>query len=159
MHQLHQLPSLSHPPPLRPMDKALRKRSTLPHTTRENHTQQGMSLMSTSSFHRKTSRPVIQFNGGMRAGNSFLISIASPVIFSQSLVRISLHVLCLEHDPDFFWVISGSAVAVERIFSGGRDTISLRRASLKAETISKLMIIKHRLRLAREEAEKLAKGR
>lgn len=43
----------------------------------------------------------------------------------------------------------GSAVAVERIFSGGRDTISLRRASLVPETIRVLMLVKQRLRLAR----------
>jgi hypothetical protein len=43
----------------------------------------------------------------------------------------------------------GSAVAVERIFSGGRDTISLRRASLIPDTIRVLMLVKHRLRLAR----------
>ncbi|KAJ7606516.1 hypothetical protein B0H17DRAFT_967807, partial [Mycena rosella] len=41
------------------------------------------------------------------------------------------------------------AVAVERIFSGGRDTIGLRRASLKAETIQTLMFVNARLRLAR----------
>ena len=44
----------------------------------------------------------------------------------------------------------GSSVAVERIFSGGRDTISLRRSSLKPETICTLMLLKNRLRLARE---------
>jgi hypothetical protein len=44
----------------------------------------------------------------------------------------------------------GSAVAVERIFSGGRDTIGLHRASLKAETIQTLMFVKARLRLARK---------
>jgi hypothetical protein len=38
---------------------------------------------------------------------------------------------------------------VERIFSGGRDTIGLRRASLKAETIQMLMLVKARLRMAR----------
>lgn len=43
----------------------------------------------------------------------------------------------------------GSAVAVERIFSGGRDTISLRRASLQPGTIRTLMSLKQRLRLAR----------
>jgi hypothetical protein len=43
----------------------------------------------------------------------------------------------------------GSAVAVERIFSGGRDTIGLRRASLKADTIRTLMFVKARLRMAR----------
>jgi hypothetical protein len=43
----------------------------------------------------------------------------------------------------------GSAVAVERIFSGGRDTVSLRRASLHADTIRILMLVKKRLHLAR----------
>ena len=44
----------------------------------------------------------------------------------------------------------GSAVAVERIFSGGRDTILLRRASLKPETIRTLMLVKQCLWLTRE---------
>ncbi|KAF7372351.1 Transposase-like protein [Mycena venus] len=56
------------------------------------------------------------------------------------LYRLAHNVLC----------IPGSAVAVERIFSGGRDTIGLRRASLKAETIETLMFVKARLRLARK---------
>lgn len=47
----------------------------------------------------------------------------------------------------------GSAVAVERVFSGGRDTISLRRSSLKPDTIRKLMLLKHYLLLARTKAE------
>lgn len=47
----------------------------------------------------------------------------------------------------------GSAVAVERIFSGGRDTISLRRASLKADTIRVLMLVKKRLHLHREQSK------
>jgi len=41
--------------------------------------------------------------------------------------------------------LTGSAVAVERIFSDGRDTISLRRASLQADTIHVLMLVKKRL--------------
>ncbi|KAL0957575.1 hypothetical protein HGRIS_001359 [Hohenbuehelia grisea] len=45
----------------------------------------------------------------------------------------------------------GSAAAVERIFSGGRDTISIRRASLKPDTIRTLMIVKQHLKLARKE--------
>jgi hypothetical protein len=57
------------------------------------------------------------------------------------------------------WQIKGSrgryfnlltSEAVERIFSGGRDTIGLRRASLKAETIQTLMFVEARLRLGRE---------
>ena len=47
----------------------------------------------------------------------------------------------------------GSAVAVERIFSGGRDTISLRRASLHANTIRILMLVKKQLHLARMQAD------
>jgi len=39
---------------------------------------------------------------------------------------------------------------VERVFSGGRDTISLRRASLKAETIQALMVVKAELHIARQ---------
>ncbi|KAF8524776.1 hypothetical protein JB92DRAFT_2879269 [Gautieria morchelliformis] len=48
---------------------------------------------------------------------------------------------------------TGSAVAVERIFSRGRDTISLRRASLKLETIRTLMIVKQKVKLARNGSE------
>ncbi|KAF5324671.1 hypothetical protein D9611_004416 [Ephemerocybe angulata] len=50
--------------------------------------------------------------------------------------------------------IPGSAVAVERIFSGGRDTISLRRASLRPKTIRMLMISKQRYRRERRLASK-----
>ena len=45
-----------------------------------------------------------------------------------------------------------SAVVVERIFSGGRDTISLRRASLQADTIHILMLVKKWLHLPRAKA-------
>lgn len=57
---------------------------------------------------------------------------------------LSQTLICWPH------IFSGSAVAVERIFSGGRDTIGIRRASLKAETIQTLMFVKARLRLERE---------
>ncbi|KIL54479.1 hypothetical protein M378DRAFT_92477, partial [Amanita muscaria Koide BX008] len=55
--------------------------------------------------------------------------------------------------PNLYWLakdllaIPGSAVAVERIFSGGRDTISMRRASLKPNTIHSLMLVKQRIRM------------
>jgi hypothetical protein len=48
-------------------------------------------------------------------------------------------------------LVTGSAVAVERVFSGGHDTISLHCAILKPETIWILMIVKTKLILAREE--------
>ena len=53
------------------------------------------------------------------------------------------------HLPMFLSFYAGSAVAVERIFSGSHDTISLRRASLNPETIRTLMLVKQWLRLAR----------
>ena len=54
------------------------------------------------------------------------------------------------HDHHAFHDL-GSAVAVERVFSGGRDTISLRRASLKPQTIRVLMLVKRKLHLARAQ--------
>jgi len=46
-----------------------------------------------------------------------------------------------------------TAVAVERIFSGGRNTISLRHASLHPDTIRTLMLVKHHLRLSRVQVD------
>jgi hAT family C-terminal dimerisation region len=57
--------------------------------------------------------------------------------------------------PNLFWLacdilsIPGSTVAVARVFSGGRDTISLRRASFRPETIRILMLVKKKLHLDR----------
>jgi hypothetical protein len=45
----------------------------------------------------------------------------------------------------------GSAVAVEHIFSGSRDTISLHRASLKPEIIWILMLVKRKLIISQEK--------
>ena len=50
-------------------------------------------------------------------------------------------------------------MAVERVFSSGRDTISLRRASLDPETIRTLMIVKARLRMARRTADVLIENK
>jgi hypothetical protein len=49
-------------------------------------------------------------------------------------------------------VYVGSAISIERVdvFSGGRDTISLRRASFKPETICALMLVEHSHFLARD---------
>ena len=65
---------------------------------------------------------------------------SSQPISSYSITNVSLFLIVF---------YAGSAVAVEQIFSGGRDTISLRRASLNPETIRTLMLVKQRLRLAR----------
>jgi hypothetical protein len=50
---------------------------------------------------------------------------------------------------------SDATVAVECIFSGGHDTITLHHTSLKSETIQVLMLVKHHLCLAQERAVKL----
>ena len=60
----------------------------------------------------------------------------------------SLNIISIELLETKFNTID-SAVAVERIFLGGRDTISLRRASLIPDTIRVLMLVKQHLRLAR----------
>jgi hypothetical protein len=52
---------------------------------------------------------------------------------------------CILSISDTHVEAAGSAVAVERIFSGGRDTISLRRASLHLDTIWTLMLVKQHL--------------
>ncbi|KIL58778.1 hypothetical protein M378DRAFT_188125 [Amanita muscaria Koide BX008] len=63
--------------------------------------------------------------------------------------------------PDLFFfardllAIPGSAVGVERIFSGGRDTISLRRASLRPDTIRTLMLVKQHLHMTRRAIDEL----
>ena len=64
-----------------------------------------------------------------------------------------MHKLCLATDKLQHIDTTGSAVAVEHIFSGGRDTISLHCASLKPETIWILMLVKRKLILAREKIE------
>jgi hypothetical protein len=109
-----------------------------------------MSLMSTSSYHKKALSFVILFNGGQVVVHSSLIYLEQVETFSQYWVSILFLSLNYLYDTDAILSISlGSAVAVEHIFSGGRDTISLRHASLKPETIRTLMLVKQRLRLAR----------
>lgn len=78
-----------------------------------------------------------------------------------NLYRLACDVLSIPGEFSFFFLFiygslssPASAVAVERVFSGGRDTISLRRASLKAETIRTLMLVKKSLHLQREHANK-----
>ncbi|KAE9393773.1 hypothetical protein BT96DRAFT_999138 [Gymnopus androsaceus JB14] len=51
--------------------------------------------------------------------------------------------------------IPGSAVAVEHIFSSGRDTISLRHSRLSMETIRVLMVVKHCLRAVQSAVEEI----
>jgi hypothetical protein len=48
----------------------------------------------------------------------------------------------------YFDVSKGSAIVVEHIFAGTRDTISLRRASLKPEAIRTYMLVREGRHLA-----------
>lgn len=75
-----------------------------------------------------------------------IFTIPGVLLFSPTLLLLTIT------------IFTGSAVAVERIFSGGPDTISLRQASLKLETIHTLMIVKRRLRLARMAVQELTGG-
>ena len=94
---------------------------------------------------------MIHFSGGMGDILSSQTSLALHEISSPFQVEVSsLSEFIFINNLNVLFV-TGSAVAVERIFSGGRDTISLRRASLKPETIQILMIVKRKLILAREE--------
>lgn len=46
-------------------------------------------------------------------------------------------------------------MAVEHIFPGAHDTISVRRVSLQPDTIRTLMMVKQRLRLARNAVKEV----
>jgi hypothetical protein len=56
-------------------------------------------------------------------------------------------------EPTLF--LSGSAVAIKRVFSSGRDLIGLHSTSLQPETSCTLMIVKACLRMARSAVIKL----
>jgi hypothetical protein len=109
------------------------------------------SLRNISSHNRSTSTPVTPFNGGTATACSSPISRDLQEIYWQYPVHVSVIGYCYA----VLMRSLGSAVAVERIFSGGRDTISLRRASLKPDTIRTLMVVKQRLRLARTTIQEL----
>ena len=84
------------------------------------------------------------FGGGQAAVHSFRTFVDWLVTFvsGEYILAECPHV-------SYLFFVDWSAVAVERVFSGGRDTVSLRRQSLKPETIRTLMIVRARLRLFR----------
>jgi len=81
---------------------------------------------------------VIHCNGGLVTVHGSLTSLLLQGIFFQFLV-ISQLISSYYSITNVFLVLivfyAGSAVAVEWIFSGGHDTISLCHASLNPETI------------------------
>ena len=82
-----------------------------------------------------------------------MLSSLDSTVLLRLVISFLFQVCCYYSIFSVTNLFSGSAVAVEHIFSGGRDTISLHRASLKPETIRILMLVKHRLilRLAHEK--------
>jgi hypothetical protein len=68
-----------------------------------------------------------------------------------NLYHLACDILCIPGSWHFILFLSsclyilGSAIAVEHIFSSGRDIISIRHASLQPETIHTLMVLKHHL--------------
>ena len=92
-----------------------------------------------------------QITGGWVDEVNFHTSSGWLATFSAFLVSNHLRMLTFTIS-EALALSPGSAVAVERIFSAGRDTISLRCASLHADTIRVLMLVKKRLHLARAKA-------
>jgi hypothetical protein len=84
-------------------------------------------------------------------GQLYIVDFALGMDGSQYLLYCKyVHVCCFAaHDLDVFMRSLESAVSVERVFSGGCNTVSLGRASLKPETIWAVMIAKYFLLLAR----------
>ena len=101
-----------------------------------------MNWLNFGTYHRKILTLAIPFNGGMAVVLNSHSSTALFMIFSQSQVIISSTSFLTKL---IYHLSSGSVVAVEQIFSGGWDTISLRCASLKPETIRILMLVKRKL--------------
>lgn len=111
-------------------------------------------LMNGKSFslsNERVSRPVILFDAGVVEVLDFPSSRNSLAIFSQCQVLM----ISLTISLTVFLTSASlrSAVGVEHIFSGGRDTISLQRASLKPETIRILMLVRQELHLAHNAAQ------
>ena len=103
-----------------------------------------MSSKNISNFLLKISMCAIQFTGGWVDELSSQTCFALLVIFYVYLVSHSRYLQIFNTSSSHLC----SAVAVKQVFSGGRDTISLRRASLNADTIHILMLVKKRLHLA-----------
>jgi hypothetical protein len=80
--------------------------------------------------------PVIQFSGG------WVDVLSSRIFFTLHVTSYVFLVSCS------YIFMPGSAIAAEWVFSGGRDTNSLCCASLHADTIQILLLVKKRLHLA-----------
>ena len=99
----------------------------------------------------RVSKPVIQFDAKAAKVLNFPNSQNWFMTFYQC--QVLLISLTMSYAIFLTTASLGSAVAMECIFSGGCDTISLQRASLKPETIRILMLVKQKLCLAQNAAQ------
>lgn len=156
MHAIHCLTQPQHHQCLIMHLADLPKKSTLRCGTRDVFKLMLTSSKNISNYHKRILTYVIQSSGGQAVVPSFQIYHALLVTSFQYQVRLKFSWQKRAHIAHlWFLLLPGSAVAVERIFSGGRDTISLHRASLKPDTIRTLMLVKQRLRLARTAIQDL----
>ena len=107
-----------------------------------------MNLTNSSTFLKRILILAIQSIGGWAVVLNSPTCFGSLVTFFAYLVPYCVIIESFSTNI----VVSGSAVAVEHVFSGGHDTISLRRASLRPETIKVPMLVKKQLHLARAQA-------
>lgn len=108
-----------------------------------------MSWNHFGSCHKKTSILMTLLPGGLVGAPSFPTCLFMLVISLQSqAIKILLIVVIVANHT-----IIGSAVAVECIFSGGQDIISLCHTRLKLDTIPTLTLVRQRLHLAHNAAQ------
>ena len=130
---------------LHPWHVACPRNHSLPNIAGKRR-HQSMNSRNTSNFLLKTSTHAIWFICGL--GDEL-----SSQIYSTWLVTYCVFLMSHQSYTGLIFNVSpASAVAVERIFSGGHDTISLQCASLHAKTICIFMLIKKRLHLAYAQA-------
>ena len=116
------------------------------HTMRQSVLMPLMNWKSISRLSIRISRNVIHLGGGGVNVRIGLTCTVLHVIFFVFQVRSTS-----SYYHSSVYTFLGSAVAVECIFSSGRDTISIRCASLQPETIRTLMVLKHRLHRRHED--------
>ena len=114
------------------------------HAMRWSFLIQSMNWKSISRSSARISRSAIHLDGGGANARVGPVCTASLVISFAFQVR---SILSYSHSSVYPFL--GSAVAVERIFSSGRDTISICRASLQPDTIRTLMVLKHHIHRTR----------
>jgi hypothetical protein len=98
-------------------------------------------------FHLRNFGTVTLLTGGGTERHGSQTCAVLPVMYSLFLVSGHLMMFIVSK----LGLSQGSAVAVERSLSGGHDTISLRRAALKPDTIRILMLVKQKVKLERED--------